>query len=371
MSKTNIPVKVRLLLSARAAGRCQFRGCNRSLTQHQLTRHKTRFGAYAHIVADSPNGPRGDAERSPGLAKDIKNLMLLCPDCHKNVDENWEDFPEDLLLNMKAEHEARVCAVTEPSGLVRTHLLLFDAGIGNRAGQVQQPEAAGAALPRWAYERSTEIRLGASRLQDGERAFWEVGIAEVGRAVDEVKRDFAERRMEHTSVFAIGPIPLLVWLGYRLGDVIPGEAFQLSRGDHRWNWLGNGEELEISLDDETPVPAGEAVVLLLSVSGEVDVPPELDSLTRRRVDTRRPGLDIVQTRAQVQAFKSVSRRAMAAVSGAAEVHVVPALPNSLAVEFGRLQLPKAHPPLVIWERNDARGGLSPALMLKGGEAHPL
>ena len=64
----------------------------------------------AHIVADQPGGPRGDEIRSPKLAKDIRNLMVLCDECHRTIDnlENLETYTEALLLEMKSDHENRI-----------------------------------------------------------------------------------------------------------------------------------------------------------------------------------------------------------------------------------------------------------------------
>jgi len=40
----------------------------------------------AHIVAEKPDGPRGDPARSPLLADAIENLMLLCDVHHRLID---------------------------------------------------------------------------------------------------------------------------------------------------------------------------------------------------------------------------------------------------------------------------------------------
>ena len=45
----------------------------------------------AHIVADTPTGPRGDVERSALLSDDVNNLMLLCYVHHKLVDVDGLD----------------------------------------------------------------------------------------------------------------------------------------------------------------------------------------------------------------------------------------------------------------------------------------
>jgi hypothetical protein len=66
-----IPKKVENIVWARAAGRCQYAGCNKLLVGDQISGAANANTAYiGHIVADSPEGPRGDPVRSPKLAHD-------------------------------------------------------------------------------------------------------------------------------------------------------------------------------------------------------------------------------------------------------------------------------------------------------------
>jgi hypothetical protein len=109
MANTQIPTKIQIALWA-GAGRCEYRGCNEDLIGDLIaSREDGKFGFIAHIVADSAGGPRGDLVRSPTLAKDLNNLMLLCAKHHKAVDVDYlVDHPERVLLEMKAEHEDRI-----------------------------------------------------------------------------------------------------------------------------------------------------------------------------------------------------------------------------------------------------------------------
>src|SRR5687767_3628102 len=114
MAKTVIPTKIQVALWANAGGRCEYRGCNQELIGDLLAgREDGKFGFIAHIVADSADGPRGDSVRSPQLAKDLSNLMLLCGKHHKAIDVDFvADHPEPFLVDMKAEHEDRISIVT-------------------------------------------------------------------------------------------------------------------------------------------------------------------------------------------------------------------------------------------------------------------
>ncbi len=84
--RTKIGPIVSNMLWLRAAGRCEFRGCNKRLWLDDLTKDPCNLANIAHIVSDSPDGPRGDTVRSPQLAGKIENLMLLCRDHHKVID---------------------------------------------------------------------------------------------------------------------------------------------------------------------------------------------------------------------------------------------------------------------------------------------
>ena len=104
----------RRALWARAAGRCQYAGCNKSLIGDLISGAEDRnFGFVAHVTAASSAGPRGNSVWSELLANNITNLMLLCYVHHKLIDvDQIERHPEDRLLAMKAAHEARI--ETEP-----------------------------------------------------------------------------------------------------------------------------------------------------------------------------------------------------------------------------------------------------------------
>ena len=58
MSKTTIPQKVKAELWWRAAGRCEFKGCNKPLYLHGITMDNCNLSNCAHIIGDSENGPR-------------------------------------------------------------------------------------------------------------------------------------------------------------------------------------------------------------------------------------------------------------------------------------------------------------------------
>lgn len=84
-------------------------------------------GEMAHIVARQAKGPRGD-----GIGGDntYENLVLLCPTCHTKADKAPEDFPVELLLDWKAQHEAWVDSWAKANRMKSTQeLMAFIAGL--------------------------------------------------------------------------------------------------------------------------------------------------------------------------------------------------------------------------------------------------
>lgn len=78
------PVKAEV--ASLAAWRCQFEGCGENLRTHVIPGVRGNFSYFAHIVASSAEGPRGDTVLSPKLANDPTNILLLCDKCHRTID---------------------------------------------------------------------------------------------------------------------------------------------------------------------------------------------------------------------------------------------------------------------------------------------
>jgi hypothetical protein len=66
------------------------------------------IGEVAHIVADSPRGPRGDSDSSESERISESNLILLCPTHHTLVDTDPRTYTIEVLRQMKVRHEAFV-----------------------------------------------------------------------------------------------------------------------------------------------------------------------------------------------------------------------------------------------------------------------
>jgi len=69
------------------------------------TDDESLIGEACHIVAQSPSGPRGHSPLTPEQRDHYDNLILLCRNHHKQVDDQENTYTVQCLLDMKAAHE--------------------------------------------------------------------------------------------------------------------------------------------------------------------------------------------------------------------------------------------------------------------------
>lgn len=367
MSKSNIPQKVQSALWAKAGGRCEYRGCNVSLVGDLIANNEDGlYGFIAHVVADSVNGPRGDAVRSPLLAKDLANLMLMCSTHHKLIDVVApDDHPEDLLLAMKKVHEDRIETNTGIDEERGSNVLRFGASIGSNEALVST-RAIFAAMPpdrHPASGQTIDLEMTNQPYQDHEPEYWTLQQRSLQRLFAERVAGRIERQeIRHLSVFALAPQPLLMELGRLLCDIVPATVHQLHREPPTWRWQRDRPVLAFST---TPPPDGATgpIALVLAVSAPIPddrvhavLGPEAAVWT---LTIDRPGNDVVRSPDDVAAFRTALRglyRDVKAKHGeGAAVSVFPALPVSLAVEAGRVWMPKADLPMLVYDQSQGRG----------------
>ena len=97
-----ISLKSHKMLWGRAAGRCSFASCRITLVEEGAG----LLGEVAHIVAESPDGPRGSNAFPSEMLNEYENLILLCPNHHTEIDKAHLDlYSADRLRQIKAEHE--------------------------------------------------------------------------------------------------------------------------------------------------------------------------------------------------------------------------------------------------------------------------
>ncbi len=369
--RPTIPEKIKTRLWVLTGGRCQYEGCNKPLWQDELTLLQMNTAYIAHIIAVEPNGPRGNNDLSPKLATDISNLMLMCDEHHRLIDrEDVEGHPVERLHEMKRKHEERIELLTSIQKEKKSHVLLYGANIGDHSTHLSWRKAAIAMVPEFcpAENQAIELSWNNSSFKDNESIFWQIERKHLQRQIrQKVKDRLQNKDIEHLAVFALAPQPLLMEFGRLLSDIPAAEIFQLHREPPDWKWQEHPEGFDYILQE--PEIQKKTVALNLSLSATVDN-SRITSVLGNEISIwtltiEKPNNDFLKSREQLSMFRKQFRLLMDRIKARhgqdIVLHVFPAVPVSVAVEIGRVWMPKADLPLCIYDQNRKLNGFMKAL----------
>lgn len=353
MSKTPIPKSVKAYLWWKSAGRCEFRGCNEPLYLHGITMDNCNISNCAHIIADSPNGPRGTVD-SASLAKDPKNIMLMCPECHKYIDDEGKDkYDAETLFAMKQRHEARMEFLTGLKEDLQANVVTYGAKIADHFHEFSFRQLQDALLPNYYPANKNIIELGCNFYagQDWER-YWK---AEEDNLVFNCNTQILNHldRWEHKRIalFAIAPMPLLVRLGTLLNNKHDVEVFQKQRRGG-WKWPSKNSSVDFIIN--RPTIKCEIPVLVLSLSSSIleRVRKIRKEATIWEITIVKPNPDFMQSKETLYRFGRVAEIVLDEISKACTqkaIDLYMSAPVSCAIEFGRVWMQKANSPLSIYD----------------------
>ena len=367
--RADVSISTQTRVWARAAGRCVL--CAAWLIGSTSYLHSTSLGEIAHNTGATAGkgSPRGRSKLSATDRAQEGNLLLLCHACHRMVDdpEASDYYTTEYLTAKKAEHEARVRSVTAFSTLTPVVVLQLTATIR------------GTFAPASARQMSESLRLAglvlsgedprdstiAVEAKDAETAnwSWERGKDLIDLHIDALHRRLMQSGATTTAVFAIGPIPLLAYLGHRLDDKSDVRLFNRSRTDGVLAWSWPSQESAIpGFVQTTPDADGTVTEVVMTVGVTAPIKADLipAELTSFPVVSLRPGqatgTDVITGPAGLTAFSNAWRKALVSVEThfpkAAIVHVIAAAPAVVAIEMGRAHMRDAQPRLAIYQRTD-------------------
>ena len=365
-----IPKLTQLLLFVRAGGRCEFDGCNKDLLKHELTMTEGNFAQMAHVVAFRKLGPRGTDGKRPLQINSVRNLMLLCPQCHKLIDDHPGDYSRRVLQEYKKQHEGRIRYLTTLGPDRKTSVVVLKSRIGGQVTQVPFSQIIESIAPRYPTSSvPTEIDL--SAFSDAAPGFYEAARHEI---TERIKRFFEPggegSTTQHISVFALAPIPLLIAFGAQLSNKVPCDIYQRHRDAEDWTWKKKGEPVQY-LVRQLKTGTTEKVALVISLSGSIPeeaLPEEVRkecSIYEITLEGMSPASTFLAMRRDLENFRLAYQEVLGMIlksHGLVEtIDVFPAVPAPIAVLCGRELLPKVHPRLRVYDYDKKHNGFKFAL----------
>jgi hypothetical protein len=356
-----------LELWTKAAGRCEFHGCNEYLLEDKLTTNKAKLADIAHIVARSRSGPRGDDPMPLSERNHIENLMLACTTHHRMIDNKRlvAQYPKTLLMQYKADHEARIRHLTEMKPEHETVVLRVLGNIRGDSVSVSHDEVRTAVLgakryPRYLQSDNTiEIDLqGLTQTVNAE--YWTAAKASVDDTVTRLISPNIGNSIKHLSVFALARIPILVYLGNAIGDKVITDFYQRHRDEPiGWSWR-QGDPINFEAQRIQNGTDKKCVALVLSLSGKIareSRPSHIDGqyhLYEIAPVGAEPGRSIFNTRESLAAFQRTYQSALRAIEAEhglkGDLHLFTAIPAPVAVICGRELMKDVSPRLHVYDR---------------------
>ncbi|MFO7559945.1 MAG: SAVED domain-containing protein [Desulfobacterales bacterium] len=367
-------------LWARAAGRCQFDGCNRPVFKSPVTQEQVNISEKAHIYSFSENGPRGWGPfvTNRKQLNEVANLMLVCHDCHKTIDQDKEGerYSAELLIKWKFEHESRVAIVTGVNPSKKSHVILYGANISDQTSKLQPEAAKDSLFPDWYPAEENPIQLSMSwEGKDSDPSYWKTESNNLKAAFNRQLRPLLNgSECSHLSMFALAPIPLMILLGSLLTDKVPVVTYQLHREPFQtWKWLSNPEDFKFIIS--RPESFSNPPALVISLSDHI-APSRIttvlgESVSIWELTIENPNNDFLKSKEQLSQFRKISRKLFAEIGRRhgkdTSLAIFPAMPVACAVDLGRVRMPKADGPWKIYDQNNNCGKFIHALNIGGDD----
>lgn len=355
-----------------SGGRCQFEGCNRNLFRDDITWKEFNNSNIAHIVASSPDGPRG-SEKSHELSDKLENLMLMCPTHHKEIDSDVDIYTVEKLTEIKQKQEQKVQELLDGMNFPDSEIVILESPIkGKTDVHVDKKQAVEALRNQSKNPASTHpTLLKVDSYGDyTSSTYWQCISEKLKAAVEKLMTGNLQYYPElMLAVFPIAPIPLIAKLGELLGDKRVIDIFQKSREPDTWCWRSE-EVTNTFVCDEIEDSSGDSdkTAIILSLTARVAVErvmPVFKASKIYHIYAERTGVDCIASRKDLRLFwqkyhqvcdqiKNVDHQDSAAVFSA--------IPVSAAFEVGRRHMPGVHPVLHIYEDDN---GFFEALTIGG------
>lgn len=343
----------KLTLWSKCAGRCEM--CNTLLYKSALSQNSVNLGQFAHVIGHSDRAARANKEIAREFRDSIENIMLLCPSCHKDIDDNEILYPEDVLFGIKKDFEAKIEAQTEPTCENRRKILIFTAPISGKEVIISREECIDALRPdQFPMGSPMQIKIQRTQYTESDSEFWSHCQSQIDFQFTENIDDWLERNPK-IAVFGMAPQPLLAYLGWKLGERCDKQVFQRHRDMPKpWRWLTETSETSFKVKRPPQIsPNPSHIALSFSISFDITgrVSTYLDEHSMHwDISIPSPNTECVDALTVLSDFRNVVHNTLneiSSVAGDHPIHVYMAMPVSLAVTFGMSIMPKATSPIII------------------------
>lgn len=111
---SHIPVKDQKILCVRSGNRCANPECRKILVINKTDNdNESLVAQMAHIAGEKEDAPRYEESMTDKERNSYTNLILVCNNCHKMIDDQPHTYTVEKLHEMKNNHEKWILESTE------------------------------------------------------------------------------------------------------------------------------------------------------------------------------------------------------------------------------------------------------------------
>lgn len=371
-----VGVRTQREVESLAAWRCQFDGCGEDLREHCTSTTRANYGYLAHIIAASPDGPRGDATLSGILADNPTNIMLLCDKCHRRIDRvEPAAFSVDRLQKMRESSIREVKRLLNALSFPTAHMAVVGGYIEGQTAGFNQRFAEEAMWARRLRSATAEpfwfLRNGGNLPDSTHDQYWGGLFQTLSTEVASLQGYLSGTSRGGPACTGVALFPthvtsIQVLAGRLVGNSTTVHLFQPNRNapagtpGERWAWPSGAPDpapdkyqLKTSVEHSGQDEAALLVYLTAAVD-RAELPAELaGAIPTMELRAQQPNHAVITTQKDLDALAVHMDNALRRLQDewrVRRIHLLIVAPASACVLLGQKLQARHHANVVIYER---------------------
>lgn len=379
-----VTAETKFKVACAAAWRCQFEGCGEDLRQHLTPSMSGNYSYFAHIVASSKEGPRGN-DQSKALADDPNNIMLLCDKCHRLIDRiasneyNVETLKRMLERNVREVDRLLGCLKMPDAemmvigGMIEGQPFRFDSRAAEEAMWLKNMKST--ANPE-CFINNTSYFSASNNPNYWANAFRLLRTIDLPKLKGFLQGTGRNRELKPLAIFPLHGVSILILSGRLIGDSTPVHLFQFHRQQleskgKQWAWPNIDEppldKFKINIIKGASSSDSEAI---LQVNLTAKIP--LENLPEQLFDQGRLKFPAIELTIDNCDFKAISHpKDLELLSNAIDsiyrqiqdewrirkVHLFVIAPTTACMRIGQKMQARHHADFILYEREPRIDGI--------------
>jgi len=344
-------------LIADSGGRCNYPGCGEKVIFEYEDGTFVKLVEFCHIIGESSKGPRGHPKQSELMKKNPENIILLCANHHKIIDNNVDEYPVDTLKQMKANHTQWVNERLDGLKEAVWTLILHSGNV------------TGTGAPNLDKELISQDFYGTHIIAETEELVFDEFLTktknwlEFKKAQAEWWEGFKNQQDKPKKyiICSINFIPLVIQLGYLIHNTNTFDIYHYHPEKNTWKWKplkeeeANQEFFLVELLEEEDNSTTE-IALSISISGTVNEDDILEVIGNDikiiTISVDKPDRTWLKYKEQLLEFQvkytSLIDTIVQLYTNLKKIHLFYAGPTPMAFIIGSYINPTIHPQFVLY-----------------------